>query len=54
MENNIKEAIRLLKENDYVVIKLTEEMKRDIDDCNESDCSKDCTCCSCNMCIIGG
>jgi hypothetical protein len=52
MKDNIYDAIKLLKENGYVIKKFTEVMKNDAKECELSGCQKDCDGCSCNMCII--
>lgn len=52
MEDKIKEAIKLLQENDYIVRKFTDEMDRDADSCAENGCG-DCMCCSCFICAAG-
>lgn len=52
MEQNIKDAIALLKENGYIIKKLTKAMKRDADECETSNCEKECLGCACNVCII--
>ena len=48
----IKEAKKLLQENNYIVIKMTEQMDRDANECEASNGSKDCSECSCNLCVI--
>lgn len=52
MEDKIKEAIELLKKNDYVVVKMTDRMNKDADKCSETGYG-DCTCCSCFICAAG-
>ena len=48
-------AIKLLRENDYVVIKKSKSMLRDETECEEMSCNgedKDCLGCSCTVCIM--
>lgn len=52
MDEKIKEAIQLLRDNGYIVKKLTPLMIEDSDECEASDGSKDCLGCSCSLCII--
>lgn len=55
MEDKIKEAIKLLRDNGYIVKKWTPAMNRDADECERMDIegkSKDCIGCSCNVCLI--
>lgn len=52
MERHIKDAIQLLRENGYIVKKLTDSMKKDSDECQLSVCEKDCLGCSCSVCIV--
>ena len=52
MEEKLMEAKKLLQQNGYLVIKITERMEKDMDECSESDCTKDCTECSCSMCVV--
>jgi len=54
MDNKIKEAISLLHNNGYKVIKFTKRMKLDEADCTkqeEQGDSKDCSECSCSICV---
>ncbi len=46
------EAIELLKQNGYVVKKLTKINQEDIDKCCESEGEKDCMGCSCSVCLF--
>ena len=52
MEEEIKKAIELLRKNDYIVRKYTEEMDKDAEGCLESGCG-DCMYCSCFICAAG-
>lgn len=52
MEDKIKEAIKLLKTNNYIVIKCTKQMNEDMNSCEKSSGSKDCCGCSCSICIM--
>lgn len=52
MTEKIREAIQLLRQNDYLVIKLSANNKKDIAQCCELGDKKDCTCCSCSVCLI--
>ena len=55
MEDKIKEAIKLLHENGYIVTKLTKAMKVDCDKCAEmSERGEDMDCleCACSICIM--
>lgn len=40
MDDKMKEAIQLLRDNDYIVKKFTKSMKKDADDCEASSLSK--------------
>ena len=51
-EEKINLAIELLRENGYVVKKITQEMIKDSGECDESNCTKDCFECSCSVCIM--
>ena len=51
LEDKIQEAKKLLRENGYVIIKLTQAMKDDLDECDRSEGDKDCSSCSCSICI---
>ena len=48
----IKEAIRLLRDNGYVVKKLSKTQKQDADECESCGFNGDCSSCSCSICII--
>jgi len=48
----ILEAIDLLRENDYAVIKLSECQLSDSKKCEESGFEKDCSECSCSACVV--
>ena len=52
MENQIDEAIELLRENGYVVKKITESMQRDSDKCEQAEEEQDCLGCACSICIM--
>ena len=52
MEEKIKEAIELLRKNDYVVVKYDNKMHEDADKCAETGYG-DCSCCSCFICAAG-
>ena len=55
--NDIEKAKKLLKDNGYIILKFTEEMKNDSKECDAMDDdgeSKECFFCSCSMCVIGG
>lgn len=54
MDNEIKDAIELLKKNGYIIKKLTKAMKEDCIRCVEmSDKGEDMECfeCACSICI---
>jgi hypothetical protein len=51
-ENRIVEAIKLLRENGYIVKKFTKEMELDSDKCESSNGNKDCMGCACSVCIV--
>ena len=52
MDDKINEAIKLLRDNDYVVIRLSKSQRDDMAECEESDFEKDCTGCSCSCCVV--
>ena len=52
MEEKIREAIELLRKNDYVVVKMTNRMYEDADRCSETGYG-DCMNCSCFICAAG-
>ena len=52
LEERIKEAIELLRENGYIVNKLTEKMMDEADKCAECGYG-DCMTCSCFICAAG-
>jgi len=55
LKQNIQNAIKLLRENGYEIIKITKEMHKDMDECVEADESrhpKDCCGCSCSICLM--
>lgn len=49
MSGDVKEAKELLESLGYAVIKVTDTMKKAMDECTE-DC--DCLGCACNICIL--
>ncbi len=52
MEDKIKEAIDLLRKNDYIVVKMTDRMNKCADECAESGYG-DCMDCPCFICAGG-
>ena len=55
MKDSIKEAIKTLKDEGFIVIKPTQTMLIDMDECeklNSTDEVKDCWGCSCNICLM--
>lgn len=55
MENEIKDAIKLLKKNGYVVTKWTQEMEEAATECEkmiEEGDEKDCNNCRCCVCLM--
>lgn len=53
--DKIKNAIQLLKNNGFKIIKLSERMQKDMKECNEMNSigkDKKCLGCSCNICIM--
>ena len=52
MEDKVLEAIKLLQKNDYIVKKFTKAMEKDADECEASECNKECLGCACNVCLI--
>lgn len=55
LEEKIKDAIKLLRANEYVVKKWTPAMEHDADECERMDIegrSKDCCGCACGVCLI--
>jgi len=54
MNEEIRNAIDLLRKNNYIVIKITEQMIKDYMDCNDvnKDTHKNCPDCSCKFCIM--
>ncbi len=52
MEERIKDAIELLRNNGYMVKKFTSKMDEDADSCVEARCG-DCMSCSCFVCMAG-
>ena len=54
LEEKIKDAIKLLRANEYIVKKWTPAMKHDADECERMDDegeSKDCCGCACSVCL---
>lgn len=52
MDDKIKEAIKLLRENGYIVRKLSKTQQEDADECETLDGDKECFGCSCSVCIM--
>ena len=52
MEEDIKKAIELLRQNDYFVTKITPCMDKASDECSETGYG-DCMDCPCFVCIAG-
>ena len=55
MEEYIVKAIKLLRDNGYIVKKWTPEMERDADECEQMELdgkNKNCCGCSCGVCLI--
>ena len=52
MKDKIKEAIDLLRKNDYVVVKMTDRMNECADKCAETGYG-DCMDCPCFICAGG-
>lgn len=55
MNEEIKNAIKLLKNNGYIVKKWTRSMEEDANECEEMEekgMSKDCCGCSCYVCLM--
>lgn len=52
MEDKLQEAKELLWANGYRTIKMTKEMNKDADECDSLCGDKDCTGCSCSICIM--
>lgn len=55
MNEEIKNAIKLLKKNGYIVKKWTKSMEQDANECEEMEekgMSKDCCGCSCSVCLM--
>lgn len=48
----IKEAIKLLEDEGYVVKKITRAMKEDAKKCEECGFEGDCMSCACSICIF--
>ena len=48
----IKEAIRLLRDNGYIVKKLRKIQKEDANKCASCGFNGDCSSCSCSICIM--
>lgn len=51
-KDDIKQAIKLLRENGYIVKRFTPSMRRASDECEASGWEMDCCGCPCNICII--
>lgn len=52
LEDQIQQAKELLWANGYVVKKINKLMNEDLEECNSLEGDKDCTTCSCNICIF--
>ena len=52
MEDKIKEAITLLRQNNYIVVKWNEEMEEDSDRCINGE-EMLCSDCACHVCTAG-
>jgi hypothetical protein len=52
MEDKLKEAIDLLRENDYAVTKLSKSQIEDRKECGELEGDKECFGCSCSDCVV--
>lgn len=52
MENQINEAIKLLRENGYIVKKFTDRMQKGSAKCEKLDGDGDCLSCPCSICIV--
>ena len=55
MQEEIKKAKELLKANGYAIIKITQDMDRDMEECVELEKrgkDKDCRRCSCSICLM--
>lgn len=53
MDDKIKVAIKIIRDNNYIIIKMTKQIDKDADEC--ANCiggDKDCCGCSCNICVI--
>lgn len=53
--NDIEKAIGLLRSSDYIVIKVTEQMKKDCKECEaleEKGEQVDCLGCACIRCVV--
>ncbi len=56
-ETEIKKAVRFLNAEGFKVIKISEAMKKDMEECEKMGLegeSKDCLGCSCGMCLMQG
>ncbi|CAI3213933.1 conserved hypothetical protein [Clostridium neonatale] len=49
---SLEEALKIVRENDYIVIKFTESMKKACDNCGDSP--EECLDCPCNICVVTG
>lgn len=48
---NLDEALRIVKENGYIVIKPTKGQLEDMDICDKCGGNTDCLECRCNICL---
>lgn len=51
-KENIKQAIKLLRENGYIVKRFTPSMQRASDKCEAAGYEGECGGCPCNVCIV--
>jgi len=51
---DLNNALKIVKENGYIVIKPTNRQFEDVTQCEECDGDYDCFYCSCKICIFGG
>ncbi|WP_017826186.1 MULTISPECIES: hypothetical protein [Clostridium] len=49
---NLKEALKIVHQNGYIVIKPTEDMEEDMDKCVNCGSNGDCLSCSANICLL--
>ena len=54
-EEHIESAKKILRDNNYAVVYKTDAMNKDINECEEMQCTgedKECLGCSCSVCIM--